>query len=314
MARQVDPDASVAAVFARRVTRLRQIRGWSQVELARRVRVHPTRINQIERVTGHKPTLDLARDLDRELEADELLIDLWPHVYREAFPDWSRAFMEQSARAVRIRAYAAHTVPGLLQVQDYARSVLGAGRTLKTSEQLKERVAARMARQERLTADDRPELVVVLDEAVLLRPIGGPTVMRRQLRRLLETESDPNIMVQVLPFSVGAHPAMGGSLTILTLPDGSESAYTEGADYGQLIEDPAEVRSYSMSYDQLRGHALPSAMSLNMIRTMMEDAYLDSRLPTRHQRRRLAQVQLQQPGGRRLRRGGNPLPRPRPRA
>ncbi|WP_433891512.1 helix-turn-helix domain-containing protein [Streptomyces sp. CA-111067] len=300
---KVDPEASVAAVFGRRVTRLRTAKGWSQVKLAEVVRVHPSRINQIERVTGHKPTLDLARDIDQALGADGLLTDLWPHVYREAFPDWSRAFMEQSAKATRIAAYAAHTVAGLLQVEDYARAVLSAGRTLKTRGQLRERLAVRIDRQDRLYRDDRPELVVILDEAVLRRPIGGAEVMTKQLQRLLDTRDDPHTTVQVLPFSVGAHPAMGGSLTLLTLPDGTESAYTEGADFGRLIEEPAEVKSYLLAYDQLRGHALPPDTSLDLIRSLMEDHRDSRRLPSRTQRRRLAQSQLQQSGGRRLRRG-----------
>jgi hypothetical protein len=220
--------------------------------------------------------------------------------------------MEQAARAERIQEYAAHTVPGLLQTRDYARTVLSAGRTLTTQEQLHERLAHRMERQERLTGANRPGLVVVLDEAVLMRTIGSPEIMRQQFRRLLDAAGHPAVTVQVLPFRVGAHPAMGGSLTILDLPDGAQTAYTEGADYGQLIEDPTEVTSYRVSYDHLRAHALPPSMSMDMIRQLMEGSYLGSRIPTRPQRRRLAKVQLQQSGGGKLRRGGSQPPRTRP--
>jgi transcriptional regulator with XRE-family HTH domain len=308
---KVDPTTSVAAVFASRVTRLRQARGWTQVELAQQVRVHPSRINQIERMTGHRPTRELTIDLDRALGADGLLIDLWPHVYREAFPDWSRRFIELSATAVRIREYAAHTVPGLLQTEDYARAVLSVGRTLTSATQLTERVAFRMDRQERLSSDDCPDLVVILDESVLRRPIGSPAVMRKQLRRLLATEHDPHIAVQVLPFAAGAQPGMGGSLTVLTLDDGSEVAYTEGADFGQLIDEPKDVTAYLLSYDQLRANALPPDMSLDMLRSTMEDDYRDARLPSPAQRRRLANLQLQQSGGWQLRGGRPRVPRPR---
>ncbi len=100
-----------------------------------------TRITQIERASGAKPTLELARALDAALGVDDLLVELWPYVYREAFPDWSRRFMEYAARAVAIRQYAAHVVPGLLQTEDYARAVLSVGRTLGSEEQLEERVA-----------------------------------------------------------------------------------------------------------------------------------------------------------------------------
>ncbi|MEU6227146.1 helix-turn-helix transcriptional regulator [Streptomyces sp. NPDC047042] len=294
----------MAALFGSRVRRLRTAAGLTQPELGAKVHVVGTRITQIERASGAKPTFALARALDIVLGADDLLIDLWPYVYREAFPNWSRKFMEYSAQAVAIRQYAAHVVPGLLQTEDYARAVLSLDALLDGEEQLEERVAARMGRQERLSSPDRPELWVILDEAVLRRPVGGRAVMRTQLASLLENAAERHIAVQVLPFDQGGHEAMGGSLTILTMPDGSEVAYTEGSDYGQLIEEPADVSRYKVIYDRLRAAALPPAMSLDMIRSAMEGNYRGANLPSRSERRRLAQEQLQQSSGGRLRRGG----------
>lgn len=258
MAKGIQPEESMAALFGSRVRRLRTAAGLTQAELGARTHVVSTRITQIERSSGAKPTLELARALDAVLGADNLLVDLWPYVYREAFPDWSRAFMAHSARAVSIGQYAAHVVPGLLQTEAYARAVLSVGRSLTGEEQLEERVAARLARQERLGSPDRPELWVVLDEAVLRRPVGGKAVMQGQLARLLDGAAKPHITVQVLPFDQGEHDALGGSLTVLTQPDGSEVAYTEGAHYGQLVEDPAEVRRFTVTYDRLRAAAAPA--------------------------------------------------------
>ncbi|WP_035793911.1 helix-turn-helix domain-containing protein [Kitasatospora mediocidica] len=303
----------MAALFGRRVKRLRTAAGLTQAELGQRTHIHSTRINQVERTTGHKPTRELAELLDRALGADELLVDLWPYVHRESFPNWSRAFMEREAQAVLMRKYMAHTVPGLLQTEDYARAILRTDGSL-SEEQLAERIAARMARQEILSRADSPELRVVLDESVLLRPVGGPDVMRTQLARLLDTENDPRIVLRVLPFSEGEHQSMGGSLTLLNLPDGSEVVYTEGADYGRLIEDPVEVKPYVVNYDRLSAQALPPIMSLDLIRSVMEGDYRASHIPSRSERRRVAQVQLQQRGGRGLRRGGGRRPLPRPRA
>ncbi|WP_234540229.1 helix-turn-helix domain-containing protein [Streptomyces shenzhenensis] len=303
----------MAALFGSRVRRLRTAAGLTQAELGAAVHVVSTRITQIERASGARPTLELARALDAALVADELLVELWPYVYREAFPDWSRKFMAYSERAVVIREYAAHVVPGLLQTEAYARAVLSVGRTLGSKEQLEERVTARMGRQERLNASDRPELWVVLDEAVLRRPVGGPEVMREQLGRLLDAAVERQVTVQVLPFDQGEHDVMGGSLTVLTMPDGSEAAYTEGAHYGQLVEDPDEVRSFALTYDRLRAAALPPLMSLDMIRSVMEDNHRGAKVPSRSERRRLAQEQLQQSGGRQLRGGGRRVPRHRSR-
>ncbi|MDX3587251.1 helix-turn-helix domain-containing protein [Streptomyces europaeiscabiei] len=303
----------MAALFGARVRRLRTAAGLTQAELGDRTHVVSTRITQIERASGAKPTLELARALDAALGADDLLVDLWPYVYREAFPDWSRKFIAYSARAVSIRQYAAHVVPGLLQTEDYARAVLSLDALLDGEEQLEERITARMGRQERLSSPDRPELCVILDEAVLRRPIGGHAVMRKQLVRLLDATTERHIIVQVLPFDQGGHEAMGGSLTILTLPDGSEVAYTEGSDYGQLIEEPTNVGRFKLIYDRLRAAALPPLMSLDMIRSTMEGNYRGSNLPSRTERRRLAQEQLQQSGGGRLRGNGRRVPDRRPR-
>jgi transcriptional regulator with XRE-family HTH domain len=303
----------MAALFGARVRRLRTTAGLTQAELGDLAHVVSTRITQIERASGAKPTLELARALDAALGADDLLVELWPYVYREAFPDWSRKFMEYAERAVAIRQYAAHVVPGLLQTEDYARAVLSLDALLDSEEQLEERVTARMGRQERLSSPDRPELWVILDEAVLKRPIGGNAVMRKQLARLLDAAAERHITVQVLPFDQGGHEAMGGSLTILTLPDGAEVAYTEGADYGQLIEEPAHVSRYKVIYDRLRAAALPPITSLDMIRSAMEGTYRGSRVPSRSERRRLAQEQLQQSGRGRLRGGVRRVPGRRPR-
>ncbi|WP_326681277.1 helix-turn-helix domain-containing protein [Streptomyces sp. NBC_01237] len=303
----------MAALFGAQVRRLRIAAGLTQAELGEMTHVVSTRITQIERSSGARPTLELARALDAALVADGLLIDLWPYVHREAFPDWSRAFMAHSARAVSIKQYAAHVVPGLLQTRAYARALLSVGRSLRDEEHLEERLGARMERQERLAAPGRPDLWVVLDESVLRRPVGGQAVMRTQLARLLELAEEPHITVQVLPFDQGEHDAMGGSLTVLVLPDGTEAAYTEGAHYGQLIEEPEEVGRFTVTYDRLRAVALPPLMSLDMIRSVREANDRGASVPSRSDRRRLAQEQLQQPGGRRLRGGGVRVSRRRPR-
>ncbi|MFC8985042.1 MULTISPECIES: helix-turn-helix transcriptional regulator [unclassified Streptomyces] len=304
----------MAALFGSRVRKLRTAAGLTQAELGALTHVVSTRITQIERASGARPTLELTRALDAALEADGLLVDLWPYVYREAFPDWSRAFIELSERAKDIGQYAAHLVPGLLQTEAYARAVLRVGLTLNSDEQLEERLEARLTRQERLSAPDRPALWVVLDEAVLRRPVGGRAVMREQLERLLSAAGEPHITLQVLPFDQGEHDAMGGSLTILRLPDATEVVYTEGAHYGQLVEEPSEVGKFSLTYDRLRAAALPPLMSLDMIRSVMEDNHRGANVPSRSERRRVAQEQLQQSGRGRLRRGGRRGPRPRPRA
>ncbi|WP_256967702.1 helix-turn-helix domain-containing protein [Streptomyces sp. CS057] len=313
MVKAIDPQSSMAALFGSRLRKLRVAAGLTQTEVGLLAHVVGSRIAQLERATGAKPTLELTRVLDKELVADELLIDLWPYVYREAYPDWSRAFIAYSARAAVIREYASHVVPGLLQTPEYARALLSVGHTLRDAEHLEERLEARLDRQVRLTGPDRPELWIILDEAVLRRPVGGAAVMQGQLEKLLRMAEEPNVTIQVLPFDQGAHGSLGGSLTVLVMPDGTEIAYTEGAHYGQLTEEPDEVERFVLTYDQLRAMALPPLMSLAMIRSVLEADNRAASAPSRSDRRRLAQQQLQQPGGRQLRTGGGRIPRRRPR-
>ncbi|GAA2342811.1 helix-turn-helix domain-containing protein [Streptomyces violaceusniger] len=253
----------MAALFGSRVRRLRTAAGLTQAELGERTHVVSTRITQIERASGAKPTFELARTLDTVLGADSLLVDMWPYVYREAFPDWSRAFMAYSERAVSIREYAAQVVPGLLQTKDYARAVLRLDPLLSGEQQLEERVTARLGRQERLRSPDRPELWVVLDEAVLRRPIVSHAVMRAQLHRLLKAAAEPGITVQVLPFDQGGHEAMGGSLTVLPAR-GRRGRLQRRCRLRSTRRGTKGVKHYALSYDRLRAASLPPLMSLDL--------------------------------------------------
>ncbi len=211
--------------------------------------------------------------------------------------------MAYSARAVEIRQYAAHVVPGLLQTREYARAVLTVDPAPFGADRLRERLEARLARQSRLKDADRPHLWVVLDEAVLRRYVGGPTVMREQLSCLLEEAEARETTVQVLPFDQGEHEAMGGSLTVLELPDGANVVYLEGAEYGQLVRESPDVERYAAIFDRLRALALPPRMSLDVIRSEMKGSHR-AVSSSRGKRNGLAQQQLQQSGGWRLRGGG----------
>jgi hypothetical protein len=89
-----------------------------------------------------------------------------------------------------------------------------------------------------LTSDDPIDLRVVLDEAVLSRPVGGDEVMRDQLRRLIEAARLPNVTLQILPFAVGAHAGMDGTFAILEFEEERDAdvVFTENATGGLFLE------------------------------------------------------------------------------
>ncbi|MFJ9698261.1 helix-turn-helix domain-containing protein [Streptomyces fradiae] len=300
-AKPLDPSESLSALFGAKLRKLRTSAGLTQRQLGGMIPIAHSMIARFELGT-ETPTQQVAEALDRLLAADGDLVDLWLHVVRTPIPDWARKYMLLEKQAYRIRKYSADTVPGLLQTRAYARALLSVA-IPSVRRELEGKLEARLKRQRLLLGEDAPALWVVLDEAVLRRPVGGLSVMRQQLGHLLHMASQlEGVTLQVLPFARGAHAVMGGSTTVLSFLDRPAVAYLESAYSGELVENAATVAEYALAFDHLQAQALSPQASARLIRFAMED-YRDPRIPNRSQRRRLAQVQLQQPGRRGLRRG-----------
>lgn len=178
--------------------------GPRPARLAEILNYSKTHLGNIETANRMVPP-GLSARLDAALATDGLFTHLYPLVRREAFPDRYRRFMELEAQAREIAEYAAHTVPGLLQTEAYARALLRVGQPKATTEEFGEKVSARLSRQELLHTDSPPRLWAVLDEAVIRRPAGGPATMCEQLDFFLPLTDAQHITVQVLPYAHGEH-------------------------------------------------------------------------------------------------------------
>jgi transcriptional regulator with XRE-family HTH domain len=185
--------------------------------------------------------------------------------------------LEQAARS--IRAYEQQVVPGLLQTEEYAKAMIRAARPDITMEEVDRRVRVRLNRQSLLSQDDAIDLWVVLDEAVLSRPIGGDEVMRAQLERLVEAAGLPNVTLQLLPFETGAHAGMDGTFAILDFPEPGDPdvVYAENATGGLFLEKSEELRKYIFIFDHIRAAALRPEESVNMIRRLTKEPLWKSR-------------------------------------
>jgi Domain of unknown function (DUF5753) len=166
-----------------------------------------------------------------------------------------------------VRSFEPLLVPGLLQTEDYARAVIPEFAPGATAERVKTLVEIRMTRQELLDRDDPPLLFFILDEAVVRRLIGGKAVMRRQIRRLIELATMPNVTIEIVPFSSGAHPGLRGPFVVIEFPDPDDSdvLYLENARGDLLGRDLAEEEewlSYREAFEQLRGLSLGTDGSL----------------------------------------------------
>lgn len=180
--------------------------------------------------------------------------------------------LEQDAREVR--SFEHTLVHGLLQTEDYARAVLSALSTAD-SEAIDRQVELRMRRQDRLYVDEDPlKIHIILDEAVLHRPVGGDQVMRGQLKRLLADTQRSNITIQVLPFSGGAHQAMVGPFVMLTFPgsDDNDLVYVEGHLRDLYLEQPHEVEIYEQIFDALVGKCISAKQSAALVGKFLQDS------------------------------------------
>lgn len=256
----VDPKTSTLAFFGVELRIQREKAGMSQTELAKKVHCAPSLLSKIESAK-RVPTEELAERCDAALCTRGFFGRLWPVVIKHAYPAWFRPFVELEKDATDIWNFENQVVPGLLQTEEYAHALFAAARLLNTDEL----VAARMTRQHILERDTPPRLWVVLDENVLRRAVGGPAVMGRQLKRIVEAAQHPHVVVQVVPYSVGAHASMDGPFAGLTLDEGPDVVYVDGRARGHILADPTDVIEYRYAYDLLRADALSPSASIDLI-------------------------------------------------
>jgi transcriptional regulator with XRE-family HTH domain len=196
----------------------------------------------------------------------------WWHDYSDVLPSWFEAYVGLEEVATQIRAYQVQFVPGLLQTPDYARAVTLLGHGGAPDKEIDQRVALRMARQAVLTKEQPPNVWVVLDEAILRRPIGTADVMRAQLKHLLAVAERQNVTIQIIPFRAGGHAAAGGPFSILRFgePDLPDVVYLEQLTSALYLDKPDTVDSYLMVMERLCLEAMTPADSASTIKAIMD--------------------------------------------
>jgi transcriptional regulator with XRE-family HTH domain len=167
--------------------------------------------------------------------------------------------------ATAIYNYEPLVVPGLLQTGDYARAVIGAG-NLELSESVVDHlVRTRMGRQAVLSRHDAPMLMVMIDEMVLRRPVGGASCMHGQLQHLINVARRPRVEIQVVPFGVGANPGLEGPMVIMEFDAQPTLVYLEIRSASGFLEEPAELSRAKVAWRALRSMALSPEDSVRLI-------------------------------------------------
>jgi hypothetical protein len=197
----------------------------------------------------------------------------WWHRFGDLLPTWFQYYLDLEAAASLIRTYEVQFVPGLLQTEEYARSVIMLGYGESGGEEVDRRVELRMIRKQVLARSGNSRLWAVVDESVLRRPIGGRKVMRGQLESLLEATELPGVRLQVIPFTAGGHAAAGGAFTILRFPDEElpDVVYFEYLTNALYIEKRDEVDRYAAAVSRLFIEAEPPTSTPDILRRMLRE-------------------------------------------
>lgn len=183
-------------------------------------------------------------------------------------PDWASKYVSLEVSATEIKVFFGDFVPGMLQTRDYARALLSRSVVVPPAD-VEQMASSREHRSERLRSG-APLLWVVLGEEALRRTVGGPQVQRGQLVRLRELAELPNVTVQVMPLSGGAHTALGMSFILLDLGS-SRTVYIEGLTSADYLVRPQHIQTYSLAFDRLRVASLGDRESLAIINTLIDE-------------------------------------------
>ncbi|MEO7193885.1 MAG: helix-turn-helix transcriptional regulator [Pseudonocardiaceae bacterium] len=181
-------------------------------------------------------------------------------------------FVGLESEASWMRSYEDMVVTGLLQTEAYATALVRAWLPGVSDHAVDEQVRLRMARQEQLHAGTPLRLDCVLTEAALRQQVGGPEVMREQLRHLLDVTELPHVSVQVMPFAAGAYPSQNCPFRMLSFPDPEDPAvvcveYPGGHVY---VEDAKDVEGFILVFDGLKQQALGPSESAELIGGLVE--------------------------------------------
>ncbi|SCD49758.1 Helix-turn-helix domain-containing protein [Streptomyces sp. ScaeMP-e83] len=270
--KELSPEASPQAAYGARLRKLRDARGWTQDDLGDKAGCSGRHISAME--TGRKSaTLPFSRRADQIfglVGSPESFEREWREIKHGSLLAGFPEFLGLERRAAEIRLYEVGVVPGLLQTPEYAtvlaESVVRRGTI--TPEQAQERVAVTAQRQEAVFAGRETMVFAMVDESCLLRPVGGPEIMKAQFDHLMDFAELPNTILQVAPFTLGERRPFSLPVTILTLVDRSIVSYAESAQQGYVERETTAVLPLLADYHRLQAVAPSQAASVDIVKQL----------------------------------------------
>jgi transcriptional regulator with XRE-family HTH domain len=262
--------------------RAREKTGLTQHEAADALEWSVSKIIRIEKGTVGLSVTDLRAMLRQYgMEDPELTATLenaargskgqpWWTQFRDVVEPPFDLYLSYEGAATSIRTFHPIYFPGFLQSTDY---VMALATPVVSPERARRVAELRAARQERLFDDpDGPQTHFIVDEAAVRRLIGGPAVMRQQLRFVREVAQSDRVRMQILPFTVGAHFSIVGSFALLGFEDDEDLVNVESMSGSLSSRDDHElIARYQECFEELTEKALSDQATLDLIDQVVED-------------------------------------------
>ncbi|MGV9762168.1 helix-turn-helix domain-containing protein [Micromonospora tulbaghiae] len=252
---------------------------WSAPRIWRyemgQVPMHPNDVEAMCRVYGaSRETIETMRSLARETKAHG-----WWHSYGEAIKDWFKLYVGLEAAATKIRHYETNLVPGLLQTVEYMTEVIATDNPQMADAERQAKAEVRLRRQRLLAraVPRAPYLDVILNEAVLRRPLHDRAAMGRQLDALVVASQRHNIRIRVLPLRAGLYRwAAAGTFTMLDFPtDVREpeptTIYMDGPCGAVYLDKAHEIQTYEDAWRSLGERTLDADESRELMTTIAKE-------------------------------------------
>jgi transcriptional regulator with XRE-family HTH domain len=260
----------------------RQQSGLSGTELAARIGIHQATWSKIESGKAKVSPNVLARTVDvlhipaevaAQLEALRRKADEpgWWQDYGDILSEAVQMLIELEADASWIRTYEGEVIPGLLQIRDYAERIITAASPHVRVADMDRYLELRMRRQKRLSEGVR--LTAIVGEAAIRQQIGGPAILREQLRHITRVVRQYDVTVQIVPFTADAHAALGDAFAIIQWPEETDpqAVYVDGMTSWTVHERGGVIRSYLHAIGSVQSQALPPRESLDLIHHVIKD-------------------------------------------
>lgn len=266
-----------ARALAAALRQLRKDSGVTLVDLAGKIGMSKSSLDRVERNTRAVTPVEVAM-LIGALGVTGPQVDVILQLAVEAnSPNWLATgsgiplqvatVVDYEASAERITVVTNVVMPGLLQIDSYAREVFRGGGV--PAEEIEARVWARRQRQAVLTRENPVALVAIIDEPAVRRVVGGRQVAADQLRHIVTMAARPNVTVQVIPYSAGAHGATSGSFELIELPDQDHVVHTENVYGGVFFDQRPPTLDILEIVARLRQSALSPAESTGLIHDVL---------------------------------------------